>query len=70
MCDKLRTFTTLHSLEVMWKPSSPVITAKTKAAKPKEIPVNHSPSVDVIKSRIAFTRFEVLKNRAASGSDT
>jgi hypothetical protein len=40
MCENLRLFRILHSLEIMWKPPCPVITARTKAAKPKEIPVN------------------------------
>ena len=40
ICAKLRFFETLHRLEIMWKPPSPVITAKTKTARPKEIPVN------------------------------
>jgi DNA repair exonuclease SbcCD ATPase subunit len=37
---KLYFFKSLHELEIMWKPPCPLITAKTKAAKPKEIPVN------------------------------
>lgn len=37
---KLYFFKSLHELEVMWKPPCPLITAKTKNEKPKEIPVN------------------------------
>jgi hypothetical protein len=40
LCTQLCYYETLHRLEVMWKPPSPIITAKTKGAKPKEIPVN------------------------------
>lgn len=40
ICDKLRYYRILHSLEVMWKPPCPVITVLTKATPPKRIPVN------------------------------
>lgn len=40
ICEKLRFYEKLHALEVMWKPPSPIITAKTKGTKPKNIPVN------------------------------
>lgn len=37
---KLRFYQQLHALEVMWKPPCPVISVKSKGAKPKHIPVN------------------------------
>jgi hypothetical protein len=40
ICSKLRFYNLLHSLEVMWKTPCPIISVKTKAAKPKSIPVN------------------------------
>jgi hypothetical protein len=40
ICKKLRFYPILHDLEVMWKAPCPVITVRTKGAKPKEIPVS------------------------------
>jgi hypothetical protein len=40
VCGKLRFYNLLHALEVMWKAPCPVISVKTKGAKPKDIPVN------------------------------
>ena len=40
ICSKLRFFQKLHPLEAMWKAPCPVITVRTKTAKPKEIPVS------------------------------
>jgi hypothetical protein len=40
ICAKLRYYHLLHALEVMWKAPCPIISAKTKAANPKSIPVN------------------------------
>ncbi len=40
MCEKLRYYNTLHTLECMWKPPCPVISIKTKSATPKSIPVD------------------------------
>jgi len=40
ICDKLRYYRILHSLEIMWKPPCPVITVLTRATPPIRIPVN------------------------------
>ncbi len=40
ICKKLRFYQQLHALEVMWKTPCPIISVKTKGAKPKSIPVN------------------------------
>jgi ABC-type multidrug transport system ATPase subunit len=40
VCERLRLFVHLHALETMWKAPCPIITVRTKGAKPKEIPVN------------------------------
>jgi hypothetical protein len=40
ICGSLRYFTILHALEVMWKSPCPIISVKTRGAKPKDIPVN------------------------------
>lgn len=40
LCEKLRYYTHLHALEVMWKAPCPIITVRTKGANPKDIPVN------------------------------
>lgn len=40
LCEKLLYYSHLHALEVMWKAPCPIITVRTKGAKPKDIPVN------------------------------
>jgi len=40
ICQKLRRFQTVHALQSMWKPPCPVITARTKGARPRDIPIN------------------------------
>jgi len=40
ICDKLRYYRILHTLEIMWKPPCPVITVLTRTTPPNRIPVN------------------------------
>jgi ABC-type histidine transport system ATPase subunit len=40
ICQKLRFYGILHTLEIMWKPPCPLITVLTKATPPNRIPVN------------------------------
>jgi putative AbiEii toxin of type IV toxin-antitoxin system len=40
ICQKLRRFQTVHALQSMWKPPCPVITAKMKGTRPKDIPMD------------------------------
>ena len=40
ICDKLRYYWILHTLEIMWKPPCPVIMVLTRTTPPNRIPVN------------------------------
>ncbi len=40
MISRFRFLTTIHKLEVLWKPPCPIITVRTKSSPPKDIPVN------------------------------
>jgi len=40
ICEKLRFYSSLHALEVMWKAPCPIISVMTKGTKPKNIPIN------------------------------
>ena len=39
--ERLKLYVDIHALEFMWKPPLPVITVRTKATPPKQIPVSH-----------------------------